>query len=154
MYLRNNPGGYLETAVDLASCFIDKSDVVVIEDFGNGNKKEYRAGKCNNHFSDIEVVVLINQGSASASEILAGALRDHLQAPIVGETSFGKGSIQEVENFSEGSSLKITIAKWLTPSGVSIQEAGIVPDYEIEFTEEDIEQLNDVQLKKALELLQ
>jgi len=150
--LRNNPGGYLEIAVEIASYFLEKGDIVVIEDYGNDQQE--------NHYShgyrfleNYPTVVLINEGSASASEILAGALRDNAGVEIVGQKSFGKGSIQTLSELKGGASLKVTIAKWLTPSGVSIQENGISPDYEVDITEEDIENLNDPQLDKALELL-
>jgi carboxyl-terminal processing protease len=151
--LRNNPGGYLEVAVDLASYFLPKGDVVAIENFGNGEENYYRSHGFR-YLEGFETVILINEGSASASEILAGALRDNLGVKIVGQKSFGKGSIQQLEKMDNGASLKVTVAKWLTPSGLSIQENGITPDFEVEITEEDIESLDDPQLEKALELFQ
>lgn len=150
--LRNNPGGYLETAVDIASWFLPKGEVVVIEDFGNGEKNEYRS-KGYQDLENIPMVILINQGSASASEILAGALRDIKGIEIVGQKSFGKGSVQQLEKLKDDSSVKITVAKWLTPAGVCISEEGIAPDIEIEITQEDIDNERDPQLDKALELI-
>jgi len=151
--LRNNPGGYLDVAVDLASWFIPKGEVVSIEDFGNEEtQKKYRS-KGYRQIQDFPVVVLINKGSASASEIVAGALRDIRGIKLVGEKSFGKGSIQNLERFKGGSSLKITIAKWLTPSGVSISDEGLMPDIEIELTDEDYDKDRDPQLDKAIEIL-
>jgi len=150
--LRNNPGGYLETSVDIASWFLPRNEVVVIEDFGNGEDNKYRS-KGYKDLENIPTVVLINQGSASASEILAGALRDIKGIKIVGQKSFGKGSVQQLEKLKGGSSIKITVAKWLTPSGLSIRDEGITPDIEVEITEEDIDEMRDPQLDKALELL-
>ncbi len=150
--LRNNPGGYLETSVEIASWFIPKGEIVAIEDHGEEDQKKYRS-KGYKEFQDFPVVVLINQGSASASEILAGALRDIKEIKLIGEKSFGKGSIQSLEEFGNGSSLKITVAKWLTPLGISISDEGLTPDIEIELTEEDYDNDRDPQLGKALEVL-
>ena len=150
--LRNNPGGYLETAVDIASWFLPKNEIVVIEDFSDDKKNEFKS-KGYKGLKNIPTVVLINEGSASASEILAGALRDILGVKLVGEKSFGKGSVQQLEGLKGGSSIKVTVAKWLTPSGLSISEEGIVPDEEIELTMEDIDEMRDPQLDKALEIL-
>jgi len=150
--VRNNPGGYLEVAVDIASWFLPKGELIVTEDFGNGQGNEYRS-KGYNGLSELPTVVLINQGSASASEILAGALRDIKKIKIVGQESFGKGSVQQLERLKDGSSIKITVAKWLTPAGLCISEEGISPDLEIELTEEDIDEMRDPQLDKALEIL-
>lgn len=150
--VRNNPGGYLEVAVDVASYFMPKGELVVAEDFGNGDRNEHRS-KGYRDLEDIPTVVLINQGSASASEILAGALRDIKGIKIVGQKSFGKGSVQQLEKLKGGSSIKITVAKWLTPSGVSINDEGIMPDIEVELTSEDIDEMRDPQLDRALELV-
>jgi len=150
--IRNNPGGYLEVAVDISSWFVPKGDLVVIEDFGNGEKNEYRS-KGYEGLEEIPTVILINCGSASASEILAGATRSIEKIKIVGEKSFGKGSVQQLKEMKDDSSIKITIAKWLTPLGESISEKGIVPDIEVEITEEDIDNMIDPQLDKALEML-
>jgi len=150
--LRNNPGGFLEVAVDIASWFLPKGELVVTEDFGNGEKDEYYS-KGYKGIRDLSVIVLIDRGSASASEIIAGALRDIRGIKIVGEKSFGKGSVQQLEKLKGGSSIKITIAKWLTPSGTSINDEGIIPDVEVELTLEDFNKMRDPQLDKALELL-
>ena len=151
--LRNNPGGYLEVAVDIAGWFLERGDVVAIEDFGGKEENiEYKA-KGNAKFLDYPMIVLINQGSASGSEILAGALRDNRDIKLVGEASFGKGSVQELERLPGASSLKITIAKWLTPNGELITDVGLMPDIEVEMTEEDYEKDRDPQLNKAIEII-
>jgi carboxyl-terminal processing protease len=151
--LRNNPGGYLEVAQDIAGWFLEKGQIVVIEDFGeNKEKKEYKS-KGNGMFKDYSIIVLMNQGSASGSEILAGALRDNLGVKIIGETSFGKGSVQELKSLKNGASLKVTVAKWLTPNGELITDKGLKPDIEVEMSEEDYEEERDPQLNKAIEIL-
>jgi len=150
--LRNNPGGYLERAVDIAGWFLEKRALVAIEDFGNNQKKEYRASG-NARLKDFPLVVLINQGSASGSEILAGALRDNKGIKLIGEKSFGKGSVQQLEKLKDGSSIKITVAKWLTPKGVSITDEGLEPDIKVELTEEDYNNDRDPQLDEAMKIL-
>ncbi len=151
--LRDNPGGYLESAVEIASWFLPEDILVVTEDYGNGKKIEHRSEGINK-FGSYPVAILINQGSASASEILAGALRDNIPTvKLVGEKSFGKGSVQELSEMRQGTSLKITVAKWLTPSGHSIADAGLEPDFKVELTKEEIDNNRDPQLDKALELL-
>ncbi|MFH1461114.1 MAG: S41 family peptidase [Patescibacteria group bacterium] len=150
--LRNNPGGYLEVAVDITSWFLPKRELVVVEDYGNGQNIEHRS-KGYKGIENLPVIVLINEGSASASEILAGALRDIRGIKIVGQSSFGKGSVQQLEEMKDDSSIKITVAKWLTPSGTSINDEGIKPDYEVELTQEDFDELRDPQLDKALEII-
>jgi carboxyl-terminal processing protease len=151
--LRDNPGGYLEIAQEIAGWFLKRGQIVTIEDCGERNeKKEYKAeGPAK--FLDYPVVILINQGSASGSEILAGALRDNRGIKLIGEKSFGKGSVQELEELSDGSSLKITIAKWLTPKGEIINDKGLEPDIKVEMTEEDYEAERDPQLDKAIEVI-
>ncbi|MFH0852172.1 MAG: S41 family peptidase [bacterium] len=150
--LRDNPGGYLEVAVDIASWFTDRGQLIVSEDFGNGNKDEHNSfGYAK--LKSYPTVVLINQGSASASEILAGALRDDRGIKLVGQKSFGKGSVQELEEMRGGSSLKLTVAKWLTPSGHSIMEQGLEPDEKVDLTQADFDAGKDPQLDKALEML-
>jgi carboxyl-terminal processing protease len=151
--LRNNPGGYLEIAQEIAGWFLEKGELVVVEEFGDGSKIEYKANG-NPAFLDYKVVVLINEGSASGSEILAGALRDNRNIPLIGEKSFGKGSVQELVELREGSSLKITVAKWLTPDGHLITEIGLEPDIEVKMTIEDYKEDRDPQLYKAIEVLQ
>src|SRR3989344_2916796 len=115
--LRNNPGGYLETAQEIAGYFLKKGQTVTIEDFGEGKEQNIYVSQGNGELANYPIVVLINQGSASASEILAGTLRDNRNVRLIGEKSFGKGSVQEVVDLRGGSFLKITIAKWLTPKG-------------------------------------
>jgi carboxyl-terminal processing protease len=151
--LRNNPGGYLEVSQDIASFFLEKDSLIAIEDFGGKKEQKKYLAQGNDVFSQLPLVVLINQGSASAAEILAGALRDNRRIKLVGETSFGKGSVQELENLTGGSSLKITVAKWLTPKGQSISDHGLTPDVPVEITDEDYQKEQDPQLDKALEIV-
>lgn len=124
--LRNNPGGYLETAIDVTSEFVSEGVVVMQED--NQGKQERAMARPGGKATDLPLVVLINRGSASASEIVAGAIRDHERGIIVGETSFGKGSVQNVHQLSDKSELRVTIAAWLTPKGTKIHKLGIAPD--------------------------
>ncbi len=127
--MRSNPGGYLDSAVEIASAFIPAGDVIVKEDNGTGaDQYLYRSRGYAKIDPSVTVGVLVDQGSASASEILAGALQDHKRAVIYGTRSFGKGSVQELIPLDDGSSVKITIAKWYTPNGVSISEKGITPN--------------------------
>jgi len=149
--LRNNPGGYLETSVNVLGEWIN-GEVALAERFTDGHEMEYIA-KGNNYLKDIPTVVLINYGSASASEIVSGALQDYGKAKIIGEKSYGKGSVQMVKNIKDGSSLKITIAKWLTPKGQDINKEGIKPDEEVKLSLEDFENDIDNQLNRALEIL-
>jgi len=152
--VRNNPGGYLSVAQDIAGWFLEEGKVVVIEDFGKDQKKYVAEG--NSKFSDWPVVVLINEGSASGAEILAGALRDNKGVKLIGKTSFGKGSIQQAINLERADQtalLKVTVAKWLTPNGKSISEVGLAPDIEVNRTEEDYQQGKDPQLERAIEYL-
>ncbi len=151
--LRDNPGGYLDTAKNIAGWFLQKGQVVTIEDFGGDKESQIYKTEGNSSFADLPVVVLINKGSASASEILAGAIRDNRGSLLVGEKSFGKGSVQEVVDLRGGSFLKITIARWLTPKGDSISEVGLTPDIKVELTDEDIQKQKDPQLDKALEII-
>lgn len=150
--LRDNPGGYLEASVDLAGWFLEKGETVVIEKFRSGQEEVFES-RGNGVFKDFPMVILINEGSASASEILAGALRDHRGVKLVGKKSFGKGSVQEVENLKDGSMIKITVARWFTPKGTLIEKNGLTPDYEIDLTEKDSEAGKDPQLEKAVEVL-
>jgi carboxyl-terminal processing protease len=150
--LRNNPGGYLEVAVETASWLVPKGEIVVKEEFKDGKTNDYKS-RGYRHLQNFPIVVLVNKGSASASEIVAGALHDIREIKLIGEKTFGKGSVQTLESFKDGSSLKITVAKWLTPSGISIADEGLTPDIEIELTQEDYDADRDPQLEKALELL-
>lgn len=150
--LRGNPGGYLESAVEIAGWFLADGELVVREDKGNGENKLYRSkGKA--VFGAWPAVILIDEGSASASEILAGALRDHLGTKLIGKNSFGKGTVQQMELLKKGASLKITIADWITPSGLSISESGLSPDIEVDLDIEAFKQGKDSQLQKAIEEL-
>lgn len=151
--LRNNPGGFLEVAVDIAGWFLEKDQLVVTEDFGQEGKERAYKAEGNNRLGSYPLVILQNQGSASASEILAGALRDHKGVLLVGEKSFGKGSVQELEELGDGASLKLTVANWLTPKGSHITDVGLEPDVLVEMTPEDFEKELDPQLDKALELV-
>lgn len=147
--LRNNPGGYLTDANFIASEFI-KSGTVVIQDKGNGDTSTLSVSR-KGLFTEVSLVVLINKGSASASEIVAGALRDHKRANLIGETSFGKGTIQQAEDLGNGAGLHVTIAKWLTPNGTWVHEKGLEPDIKVSPDEKD--QSRDLVLEKAVEEL-
>jgi carboxyl-terminal processing protease len=149
--LRNNPGGLLDSAIEIASEWVETGPVV-LEKFDENNITKYQARGIA-RLKNYQTVVLLNQGSASASEIVAGALQDYNKATIVGEQSYGKGSVQTLKPFTDGSSLKVTVAKWLTPEGVSISEKGITPDVEVEYTIEDFENDRDPQLDKAIEII-
>jgi carboxyl-terminal processing protease len=150
--LRNNPGGYLDTAVDVASKWVAAGELVVSEKGLNGLHEEFKAVG-DQPLSHIKTVVLVNKGSASASEILAGALQDFKLATIVGEQTFGKGSVQDLETFPDGSALKLTIAEWFTPFGRNINKEGITPDVVVkqDYDKEKIGE--DKVLSKALEIL-
>lgn len=149
--LRNNPGGYLEVAQDIAGWFLERGQTVTIEDFGGKKENNIYKAEGSGSLQGFPIIVLINEGSASASEILAGALRDNRNVILVGQKSFGKGSVQEVETLKEGSSLKVTVAKWLTPKGNFITDIGLEPDFKIEITEDDLKNEKDPQLEKAIE---
>jgi len=149
--LRNNPGGYMDTAVNIAGYWLGRKVVVIARD-ANDQGKEYKSSGPQ-HFDDFPTIVLVNQGSASASEILAGAMQDYQKATILGAQTFGKGSVQELKNLSDGSALKLTIANWYTPLNRSFNEEGITPDIEVEATEEDYLENRDPQLARALEIL-
>ncbi len=153
--LRGNPGGFLEAAVDIASWFLPAGDIIVEESRGGDSEKiEHVSKKGYGIFNDqLKLAVLIDGGSASASEILAGALKEHGKAILVGAKTFGKGSVQELVKITSDTNLKITVAEWLTPKGNSISKYGIKPDYEIELTADDIKNGKDPQLEKAVEIL-
>ncbi|MBU2633118.1 S41 family peptidase [Patescibacteria group bacterium] len=151
--LRGNTGGYLEAAVDIASWFLPAGEIVAKERFNNGEEHLYRSKGYNIFNDNLKLVILVNQGTASASEILAGALREHGKATLVGEQTYGKGSVQELVDIRDGSALKLTIARWLTPNGESISEKGLEPDVVVEFTKEDLEAERDPQMDRALEIL-
>jgi len=152
--LRGNPGGFLEASVDIASWFLPSGKVVVQESFGEGKDPVLHRSKGYDIFNEnLKIAILINQGSASASEILAGALREHDIATLVGQKTFGKGSVQELVKITPETSLKITIAQWLTPKGVSISDGGLSPDIEVELKTEDIQKGKDPQRERAVEFL-
>ncbi|MEW5872368.1 MAG: S41 family peptidase [Chloroflexota bacterium] len=150
--LRNNGGGYLDTAIEVASQFIGDG-VIMYEEFGDGRTTTYEA-ESGGLATKIPIVVLVNEGSASASEIVAGAIRDRGRGQLVGVKSFGKGSVQTymVLDNNEGA-VRVTVAHWLTPNKTQINGVGLEPDYVVEFTEEDINAQRDVQLDKAVEVL-
>ncbi len=150
--LRNDPGGYLEVAVNLAGWFLNPGTLVVSEESRTGTGEEMYARGAG-ALKDMPLVILINKGSASASEILAGALRVQKGAKLVGEKSFGKGTVQRILELKDGSSLKITVAHWVLPNGEILEEKGLTPDIEVKMTEEDIKEKRDPQLDKALELV-
>lgn len=150
--LRGNPGGYLEAAVNLTSWFVKPGETVVSEEFRGGEKQVFTSNG-NGFLKDMPVVILINEGSASASEILAGALRDDRGTKLIGKKSFGKGTVQEIENLKDNSMIKITIAHWCLPAGQLIEKNGLDPDYEVNLTDEDIKAGKDPQLDKAMEVL-
>lgn len=157
--VRDNPGGYLQTSVDVASQFM--SEGVVVEERSKHTKDKTINAQSGGLMTEIPVIMLINNGSASASEILAGALKDNKRATLVGEKTYGKGSVQEVVCLSgsslfgsdcKGAALKVTVAHWYTPDGVNISKEGIKPDTEVKLTNEDYDAGRDPQLAKALEL--
>jgi carboxyl-terminal processing protease len=151
--LRNNSGGYLEVANNITGWFLERGDLITEEKFHSGESRKFTANG-NSAWGNIPVVILANGGSASASEILVGAVRHHHpDITVIGETTFGKGTVQEIETLSDGSEVKISVAEWLTPSGESINKNGIKPDIEVKITEEDIEKERDSQLEKALEVI-
>jgi len=152
--LRGNPGGYLEAAVDAASWFLPSGRVVVTEDYdGHGKNIVHRSLGYDVFNKNLKMVILIDKGSASAAEILAGALRYWGVAQLVGTNTFGKGSVQELVDITPDTSLKITVARWLGPDGVHIPVEGIAPDVNVPFTEADAKAGKDPQLDKAIELL-
>ncbi|MEW5907671.1 MAG: S41 family peptidase [Patescibacteria group bacterium] len=150
--LRNNPGGYLEAAVDIASWFLPAGKIITKETFATGDENVYRS-KGYDIFNNLPIVILINNGSASASEILAGALQEYKTARLVGVKTFGKGSVQELIPVTKDTSLKLTIAQWLTPDGKSISKGGLEPNIKVEMTEKDKESNRDPQMDKAIEIL-
>ncbi len=148
--LRGNPGGYLEASVDMASWFLPAGKVIVTEDYGGNATKNIHRSKGYDIFSDrLKLAIIADQGSASASEILSGALRDHGIAKLFGERTFGKGSVQEVINITEDTTLKVTVARWLTPGGYSISDGGLEPDFKVESRTEKA----DAPLLRAAEYL-
>jgi carboxyl-terminal processing protease len=152
--MRGNPGGYLDAAVNIGSWFIDEGKTIVSEDFGSNRKPIIYRSHGPRLFSDnFPFVVLVDSGSASAAEILSGALKEYKIATIVGQKTFGKGSVQELLPVTDDTSLKVTVARWLTPNGLSISEHGLEPDVVVPITMKDIEAKKDPQMDKAVEIL-
>jgi carboxyl-terminal processing protease len=148
--LRNNPGGYLQSAVDVASNWVKGGDLVVSEAHSDGTTIAYKA-EGNPKLANLKTIVMINGGSASAAEILSGALHDHGFAQLLGEKSFGKGSVQELVDLPGGSAVKVTIAKWITPNGVNLNHNGLNPDIPVTLTPDDIKAGKDPQMDSALQ---
>lgn len=150
--LRFNGGGYLDIAMELLSYVLpEKTEVVTIKERGEDDQKMYTNG--NTKLLNVPLVVLVNEASASASEIFAGAIQYHKRGIIMGTKTFGKGSVQEVESFSDGSSMRITIAKWFVPDGVNVNKVGLSPDILVEISEADIEKKFDSQKQAAIDYL-
>jgi carboxyl-terminal processing protease len=136
--LRDNPGGYLDAAWDMASWFLPAGKTIVTEDFGtNGSPDIYRSKGYNVFNSNLQMLILVNNGSASASEILAGALQEQGIAKLVGQKTFGKGVVQELIPITSDTSLKVTVARWLTPNGHNLSHDGLDPDYLVTSTSSD-----------------
>ncbi len=149
--LRGNPGGYLDSAVDMASWFLPAGTTIVKEDYGAKQSQDILKSKGYNIFGkDLKMAILVDGGSASASEILAGALSEHKIAKLVGLQTFGKGSVQELIPVTDDTYVKVTIAKWLTPNNVSISEKGLTPDLVIKSNKGDAIGKNDAQMDRAL----
>lgn len=157
--LRFNPGGFLTAAVQTIDLFIDKDQVIVQEQTSNEKIINKEKSRTENQYPKVDLVVLVNEGSASASEILSGALRDIRDVPIVGKTTFGKGVVQTTERLEDGSVIKYSKSQWLTPNGDQIDTVGIEPDEDVAIEQEDIDALQndqevlDAQEKRAIELL-
>ncbi len=152
--LRNNPGGYLEAALDMASWFLPVGKPVVSENFGEGKEPNVYKSKGYDVFTDrLKMVILVNEGSASASEILAGALSEYNKAVLVGTKTFGKGSVQELVPVTDDTSLKVTVAHWFTPNGISISNGGLKPDIEVKLTPENTKGGADPQMNAAVKYL-
>ena len=150
--LRGNPGGLLDASVGVSSVWLDKGEIVLEEKRGGQVIKTHFASG-SSVLNGLPTVVLINEGSASASEIVAGALRDNGAATLLGTKSFGKGSVQEVQQLDFGGILKVTIARWFTPDGVNIDKDGIKPDKKVKITDKDIKAERDPQQAAAIKLL-
>ncbi len=150
--LRNNGGGLLAVCVRIATEFFDEEVIATTRGRKLGNNEKWVSGK-DGSFLEVPLIVLTNKGSASASEIFAGAVQDYDRGLLLGEKTFGKGSVQNVIDLSDGSSLKVTVSEWLTPKGRSIIDEGITPDEEVEVTDEDIENDIDPVMQRALDLV-
>ncbi len=150
--VRNNPGGFLDTAVDVTSLFLKERGAIVKDVDKAGKKTSYNATSTPK-FTDTPLVVLANSGSASASEIFTGALQDYGRAKFIGVKTFGKGSVQQLEPVSGGGAVRITIAEWLTPKDRHINKHGLEPDIEVKTTEDDFKNKRDPQLDRAMQEL-
>lgn len=152
--LRGNPGGYLDAAWDMASWFLPRGKTVVWEDFGSKSSPKIYYSKGYNIFDgNLKMLVLVDGGSASASEILAGALQENGVAKLVGSKTFGKGSVQELVNITPDTSLKVTVARWMTPNGLNLSEHGLEPDYPVVLNEENTKNGRDPIMEKAIAIL-
>ncbi|MGB3716374.1 MAG: S41 family peptidase [Candidatus Promineifilaceae bacterium] len=149
--LRGNPGGNLTAAVDVADHFLDQGTILV-EKFGNGEEIEFESDVKGNA-QELPLVVLINQGSASASEVVAGAIQDRDRGVLIGDTSFGKGTVQVWKSLSNDGGIRITIARWLTPDGEWVHEEGLEPDYIVLLPEAEEEEFSDTQLQAAIDFI-
>lgn len=154
--LRNDPGGYLDAAIDIAGFFLPR-DTLVVSEVSKTEPRYDMKSRGNDVLSGLPLSILMNRGSASASEIVAGALRDHLNAPIIGEQSYGKGTVQEIFPVTGNSTVKLTVAQWVMPKGGLIDGVGLKPDYEVQMIEDSATSSDakpkDVQLEKAIEVL-
>jgi carboxyl-terminal processing protease len=150
--LRGNPGGWLNEAVLTTGLFVPEDTLVLIERFKDGAERPYFSSN-RPVAPDIPLVVLVDGGSASASEIVAGALQDHGRAVLIGETTFGKGSVQWPHELSNGAELRVTVARWFTPNDRAIHGEGLEPDIPVEITGEDLDAERDPQLERAVEYL-
>lgn len=150
--LRGNPGGYLQMAVDVASEFLPRGELILVEQQRGEAPEEYRVKRAGVAL-DVPLVILIDQGSASASEIVAGAIRDNARGTLIGQRTFGKGSVQNTHTLQDGSSLRVTIARWLLPGGDHLDGEGIAPDIQVEATAEQISARVDAQRERAIQFL-
>jgi carboxyl-terminal processing protease len=151
--LRNNPGGlFPDPVLDIAGQFLKNNDVVVYEKYRDGSEKAYNAGS-QRGATDLPLVVLVNNGTASAAEILAGALQDYKRGVLIGEPTYGKGSVQEIHQLSDGSALHITVATWYTPKHNELEGTGLKPDIAVPLTDDDISKSLDPQLNRAIDYL-
>lgn len=149
--LRGNPGGSLPTAVDVADQFLDEG-TILLERFGNGNEREFESDDAGDA-QELPLVILINRGSASASEVVAGAVQDRDRGILIGDTSFGKGTVQVWESLSNGGGIRITVARWLTPDGEWVHEEGLEPDFWVLLPEPGEKEFSDIQLQAAVDYL-
>jgi len=147
--VRDNPGGYLSSAVEATSQFLKEGSIVVFEE--RDSSRQQMLARPGGLATDLTLAVLVNRGSASGAEIMAGALRDYNRAVLIGETTFGKGSVQLPRDLSDGSSVRVTVGTWLTPGGKQIQGQGLRPDIEVKPTPDDDKAKRDPVLDKALD---